>query len=87
MLGVDANHAHHSGALDNLALVTNLLNRCPNFHGVISVVLSIHGPGRGVDWSPHEGAQKLTYAQRREGEVYQWYLGLGKGAGRFCSQG
>jgi hypothetical protein len=27
-----ANHPHHTAAMDDLALVTNLFYRCPNFH-------------------------------------------------------
>jgi hypothetical protein len=32
MLLVLADHTHHPAAVDDLALVTNLLYRCPNLH-------------------------------------------------------
>src|SRR6266404_834464 len=38
MLGIGANHAHHTPPMNNLALVANLFYRCPNFHN--SLLLS-----------------------------------------------
>jgi hypothetical protein len=32
VLGVLADHPHYSLAMDDLALVANLLNRCPDLH-------------------------------------------------------
>jgi hypothetical protein len=38
VLGVDADHAHHSAPVDYLALVTNLFYACPYFHAVSLLV-------------------------------------------------
>jgi len=32
MFGVDADHSHHTASVDDLAFVTNLFYRCPDFH-------------------------------------------------------
>ena len=34
MFRVLANHPHHSPTMDDLALITNLLHRCPNLHNL-----------------------------------------------------
>jgi hypothetical protein len=35
MLGIGADYAHHATAMNHLALVTNFLNACPDFHNVL----------------------------------------------------
>jgi hypothetical protein len=43
VLGVDADHAHHSAPVDHLALVTNLFYACPYFHTASLLVPFIDG--------------------------------------------
>src|SRR5712691_5122506 len=41
MFRVDANHPYHTLAVDDLALVANLLDRCSYFHTVLSSQFSV----------------------------------------------
>jgi hypothetical protein len=45
MLGIDANHPHHTTTMDDFAIFTNLFNRCSDFHVFIPF---------GVDAPCHE---------------------------------
>lgn len=58
MLRVDADHAYHTGSLDDLALIAHLLNTGPNFHCVSSQTPRL-SPTKGRlsyqgDWKPPE---------------------------------
>src|SRR6266852_2947923 len=46
VLWVDANYPHYAAPVDHLALVTNLFNRCPNFHAALLLVLLDQRPVR-----------------------------------------
>ncbi len=49
MLWIRANDAHHAVAVNHLALVTQFLYRCPNFHGIypfVNTAKLVHASGR-----------------------------------------
>ena len=37
MLGIFADHAHHAVTANDLALIANLLYRCPNLHDDLNI--------------------------------------------------
>jgi hypothetical protein len=39
MLRVGADHPHHAAAVNDLAVVAHLLNRCPDFHYLLFLVV------------------------------------------------
>jgi hypothetical protein len=41
---IDANDPNHPAAVDDLALVTNFLHACPNFHAALLLFLQPHRP-------------------------------------------
>jgi hypothetical protein len=41
---IDANDPNHPAAVDDLALVTNFLDACPNFHAALLLFFQPHRP-------------------------------------------
>jgi hypothetical protein len=63
VLGIDANHAHHAFALDDLALVAHFFNACSNFHPFLRSDSSLE---QGSAWLRPIGVPKgmrLTQAE------------------------